>query len=547
MAHFKKTKLASKVALALNCLVIAGCMGTDSNSSTAASSTAASMAGISEQQAFPRLEQTAVLSGPVGIPGETLYLPFNLPAGIQRLEARFIEGSPDTKLGLGLFGPGGAKFQTGDFRGITGEERREIFVQQDAATLGFTAGDLPSGEWLIAVPNFLNFGGTAFVEVKMFSQNGIVDADLVNLTKPAIEPVPEMVIDQPGWYKGDLHVHTVYSSDSFSSGSAKTPRAAAEAAQANGLDFIALTDHNVTVQNRQLRSASPENFLLLAGEEVTTWVGGPGHLVVAGLDATDHIDWRFRPEFGRYARTPLWNENDSPIIPLLEQLREKKIFATAAHPYVVPGAGSDWGFFQDSDLDARALPDALEIWNAEFFASSGDLSLRQWDLELTRNRKLCVNGGSDIHGFEGSNPLGTPYKIGTPTTVVWAESLSRRAIVDSLRSCRAYITQNPEGPSLVIKSGTFMMGDTVFASATESVPVEIEVKNSPAGAILSVFHNGVPVNSTVINSSDQNVTVNIPALAQGGVRAELRPAVTPPAYPTPLALTNPIFIRLSPN
>ncbi|MCR2745574.1 CehA/McbA family metallohydrolase [Limnobacter parvus] len=542
MSFVENTKLLGNLALALNCFVVAACMG-DGNSTTTNTSRTATF----EQQAFPRLEQTVVLSGPVGIPGETLYLPFNLPAGIQRLEARFVDGSPDTKLGLGLFGPGGAKFQLSDFRGITGEERREIFVQRDAATLGFTAGDLPSGEWQIAVPNFLNFGGTAFVEVKMFSQNGIVDADIVNLTKPVIEPVPEMVIDQPGWYKGDLHVHTVYSSDAFSSGSAKTPREAAEAAKANGLDFIALTDHNVTVQNRKLRSASPDEFLLLAGEEVTTWQGGPGHLVVVGLDENDHIDWRFRPEFGKYARTPLWNENDSPIIPLLETLREKKIFATAAHPYVVPGAGSDWGFFQDSDLDARALPDALEIWNAEFFASSGDLSLRQWDLELSRNRKLCVNGGSDIHGFDGSNPLGTPYKIGTPTTVVWAESLSRRAIIDSLRSCRAYITKDPEGPMLVIKSAEVMMGDTVVASLTDLVPIEIEVAQAMAGAILLVFHNGAPVHASILNGDSQSVTVNVPALAQGGVRAELRPPLVPPSYPTPLALTNPIFIRLANN
>jgi len=538
VTFLNRATLAPTLEIVACCFLSVACTGGASNSGTNVSNVA-----VTEQQASPRLEQTVVLSGLVGIPGETLYLPFNLPNGIQRLEARFIEGSPDTKLGLGLFGPGGAKFQMSDFRGITGEERREIFVQRDAATPGFTAGDLPSGEWQIAVPNFLNFGGTAFVEVKMFSQNGIVDADIVNLTKPATEPVPEMVIDQPGWYKGDLHVHTVYSSDAFSSGSAKTPRDAAEAAKANGLDFIALTDHNVTVQNRRLRSASPNGFLLLAGEEVTTWQGGPGHLVVAGLNAQDHIDWRFRPQFGRYARTPLWGENDSPIIPLLETLREKRIFSTAAHPYVVPGAGSDWGFFQDSDLDARALPDALEIWNAEFFASSGDLSLRQWDLELARNRKLCVNGGSDIHGFDGSNPLGTPYEIGTPTTVVWAESLSRRAIVDSLRSCRAYITKDPAGPSLVIKSGDMMMGDTVVASLTDLVTIEVEVKQAVAGAVLLVFHNGAPVYASVLNGDSQNVTVSVPAIAQGGVRAELRPPLAPSSYPTPLALTNPIFIR----
>lgn len=73
----------------------------------------------------------------------------------------------------------------------------------------------------------------------------------------------------------------------------------------------------MTRQNARMPLAAPPGFLLLGGEEVTTWLGGPGHLIVAGLDAGEHIDWRFRPVNGRYQRTATWKPDDEPIQELL--------------------------------------------------------------------------------------------------------------------------------------------------------------------------------------------------------------------------------------
>lgn len=87
------------------------------------------------------------------------------------------------------------------------------------------------------------------------------------------------------------------------------------------------------------------------------------------------------------------------------------------------------------------------------------------------------------------------------------------------------------------------MGDTIIAPLTDLVTIDVEVKQAMAGAVLLVFHNGAPIHVSVLNGEAQTVQINVPAIAQGGVRAELRPPITPPSYPTPLALTNPIFIR----
>ena len=475
--------------------------------------------------------QAMQLTGEVGVPGDTLYLPFDMPGGHERMEALFDVGSPATKLGLGVFDQRGTGFQNNGFRGITGEERREFFIASDEATPGFTAGALQAGRWTLVVPNFLNASGTAVVAVKL----------LCGTAKATPQPLPQLerVRDEAGWYAGDLHVHSHFSSDANASGSALTPRGLAERAQAMGLDFIAITDHNVTAQNRRLSADTVPGFLLLGGEEVTTWVAGPGHLVVAGLDENEHVDWRFRPVNGRYQRTATWKPDDRPIQDVLAYTRARGLFATAAHPYVAPGLGSDWGFFPDSDQDVDALPDALEVWNDSFTVTSGDITLRQWDTELARNRHLCGNGGSDLHGVDRG------IEVGQPATVVFADALSRAAVIDALRHCRVYITTDATtGPALLLSAATAggepqMMGGTVTGATTDLVTVSARVTGG-AGATLTLIQNGLPILTTTIAGDDSTVTQMTLLGSGGAVRAELRAS---PGALAPLALSNPVFLR----
>ncbi len=500
--------------------------------------------------------KTLLLSGDVGLPGDTLYLPFDMPPGIQRIDLVFADGSPATKLGLGLFDQRGTGFLDNGFRGIAGEERRSAFIDVDDATPGFVAGDLPAGRYTVVVPNFQNAGGIAIVEVKLTPSRKALSRPLSEFFA---EPAPEMVVDQPGWYKGDLHVHTSFSSDAFSSKAALSPSQMAKRAQGFGLDFIALTDHNVIDQNSRMLSDSPLGFLLLGGMEVTTWVGGPGHLIVAGLQSGEFVDWRFRPRFGRYARTFSWKPDDRPIQDVLEFTRKRGIFSSAAHPYVAPGLGSDWGFFNDSDLDPNALPDSMEVWNDDFRKAFGELSLKQWDLELTRNRKVCGNGGSDIHGigkgtFDGqlgdNNPLRVNEKleVGNPTTVVWAESLSRKAITASLRRCRAYVTAHPKGPGLVLNAEDsqgvkYMMGDTVTGQPQAQVQFSAAVTGGK-GLWLLIIRNGAVVAASQISNDEQTVMHSQPLAGSGALRAELRQGNQDVTLP--MALSNPIFLRSTP-
>jgi len=66
-----------------------------------------------------------------------------------------------------------------------------------------------------------------------------------------------VVLDEPGWYRGDLHAHTPESSDAWSSHRAMTPREWADACRAIGLDFPA--SGSIGANCRRINSPAASN------------------------------------------------------------------------------------------------------------------------------------------------------------------------------------------------------------------------------------------------------------------------------------------------
>ena len=137
----------------------------------------------------------------------------------------------------------------------------------------FTPGPIPAGTWTVIVLVFLAVLPTQVrIRVRMTRGSRAV---------PVLpEPLPGVVNDAPGWYRGDLHCHTEASSDAWRTGMALRPGDWAHLARSLGLDFLALTDHNVISQNLTLTGDNVDDVLLLAGEEVTNYFHG--HATVSG-------------------------------------------------------------------------------------------------------------------------------------------------------------------------------------------------------------------------------------------------------------------------
>ena len=464
--------------------------------------------------------------------GEYIYRTFRVPRGVNRVTVALTKGNPETKVGVGLFDWRGAGYQSPGFRGVYGEESSRFFVASGSASRSFTPGPIGPGRWTVVVPVFRAAGPTEIrVEVTLtFGPEG-------GKARPPAEV--GVVNDAPGWYSGDLHCHTTQSSDAFASGTALTPEGWADVARRIGLDFVSLTDHNVVKQNRYLGEAAGAGVLLLGGEEMTNWFHG--HATVTGLRPGRWLDWRQRPE-----GVPL-EGHEKRIGAFIEEAERLDVYASAAHP---SGANLSWQFFAEAEADPSLLPDGLEVWTGPF-QPDDEASVEQWDRLLNQGRRIFANGGSDTHGTQNTGGFGP----GMPTTVAYADALSRRGVVAALKAGRAFVTRRPprQGGAEVYLSALGpdgqrqIVGGAVYGGTSDTVEFSALVRKG-SGMRLVLLRDGAQVLTQPITSDEQTVALTQPVGTGGYVRAELRgEPFTDPENPAASrldmeALTNPIFL-----
>jgi hypothetical protein len=474
--------------------------------------------------------ETVTLTATVAGTGTYAYLPFEVPPGVNRVAARLEKEHAEAALGFGLFDHRGPEYQSPGFRGIYGAERAEFEVAADAASASFLPGPIEPGTWTIIVPVFQAPRPTRIT----------VTVTLTYGRQPRLfrlRPAPTLVDPQPGWYRGDLHCHTPESSDAWASGSALDPAGWARTCRDLGLDFAALTDHNVVSQNLHLAAATVPGILLLAGEEMTNWFHG--HATVSGLsDPTGWLDWRQRP-----AGVPL-QEHEERLPAFLAAAGELDAFVSAAHPFF---AHLSWQFLTEAAADPTARTHGIEIWTGQFTPDC-EVALEAWDGMLRDGQRIVANGGSDLHGTE--NDLG--FVAGTPTTVVYADALERGAIVRALRAGRSFVTRLPDGVEIYLTAvgpgdQRRIVGGSVHGDAGDVVHVEALVRKG-AGAVCTLVANGVEARQELLTSDEQVVALDLPIGAGGYVRAEVRRSpTTDPAAPLSghtgmEAFTNPIWL-----
>ncbi|HUH68677.1 MAG TPA: CehA/McbA family metallohydrolase [Mycobacterium sp.] len=340
------------------------------------------------------------------------YLPFDVPAGVQQIrvstshEDFAVGGLARNVLDLGVFGPAGHDLgNAAGFRGWSGGARDGFVISGTYATPGYLAGPIEPGVWAVALgPVVVSPWGMAW-QVRVTMERG---QPAPERGQPATEGGPVIVpppasVGGARWYRGDLHLHTVYSDGE------RHPGELVSAAHAGGLDFIVSTDHNTNAANRVWPVCRTGSLLVVPGEEVTT---RHGHWLAVGLSTHAWVDWRYGPRDGVFPR-------------FAAEVREAGGLVVAAHPAVpLPGSAWEFGF---------AHVDALEVWNGRWNFDD-ELSLRIWQRLLRQGRRVVAVGGSDSHGKH--------QLVGSPQTAVHASELSIPAIIDGLRCGRSYIVRS---------------------------------------------------------------------------------------------------------
>jgi len=408
--------------------------------------------------------------------------PFAVPAHTRRLTITFHYTGKEEKttLDLGVEDPHG-------FRGWSGGNKSSFTIGANDATPSYLPGELVAGEWklLIGVPNIRPQSTASYDAEIFFEPAGTAKTDAFTDT-----PLRQ----GPGWYRGDLHMHTAHSDGHCKSQSGKQVPCPVfltlDAASKRGLDFIAITDHNTTSHYDAMRELQPyfDQLLLIPGREITTFVG---HANIFGI--TQFVDFR---------------EGSTNMNALFQHARDLGALVSINHPGAPTGEicmGCGWQAATDMHL-----VNTIEAVNGG--SEEGQYSgIPFWEKQLNAGYRIPAIGGSDNH--DAQIPPDRPSAVGSPTTVVYANDLSVPSILAGMRSGRVFVDLTGSKDRLLDfrahASGTeVLMGGTTQARSGELLELTVHVL-ACSGSKLRIVVDGKEdpaIPDATIGAADQTLT-----------------------------------------
>ncbi|HWG13763.1 MAG TPA: CehA/McbA family metallohydrolase [Streptosporangiaceae bacterium] len=331
------------------------------------------------------------------------YIEVEVPPGTRALRAEVRYDHQAGVLDLGCLGPGG-------FRGWSGGARDRFEIGATAATPGYLPGEPEPGRWQVIVgPYRVPPDGLEWELVAEAVSSGGPDPERSPDPPPAAARPPRRQLPAtPGrqWWAGDLHTHTEHSDG------VQTVAELALLASGNGLDFIAVTDHNTISHHRELAAAGRRyGITLIPGQEVTT---SQGHANALG-------------DIG-------WVDFREPAAKWLAVTRARGGLLSVNHPIAGPVS---W---------MHAMPERpplVEVWHWSWLDLSWTTPLSWW---RAWDPAAIPVGGSDWHRPGSDAPPGTP--------VTWVESESDEpaALLAAIGAGRVAISAGRDGPVL-LRSG----------------------------------------------------------------------------------------------
>jgi hypothetical protein len=361
-------------------------------------------------------------------------------------------------LDIGLFDPR-------DFRGWSGSHKLAFTVAETWATPAYVLGPIPQGVWRILLGPYKVGPRGCEYDVRITFSAECGDPPF---TEPwqvvAQRPAGLVAAAEPGWLRGDLHCHTLYSDgDSW-------PADMLSQAVERGLDFLGVTDHNQTGhQAAYARVEGAHLPLILPGIEVTTY---GGHWNAWGTDQW----WDFL------------HPTEAATSAAMQAAAASGAVVSVNHPKPF---GPPWRYPNAAGFHA------VEVWNGSW-PEANAVSLAWWDSLLRAGRRIVAVGGSDTHHLKraGDRP-------GRPTTWVYVgEDRSVSGVLSALKAGRVFVSRDVDGPQL------FLWTDRLRVVGA-------------SGATLSLIGDHGVERSTTVASDDwtTSVTMESPYL-----RAELRDA-----------------------
>jgi hypothetical protein len=305
---------------------------------------------------------------------------------------------------------------------------QSLSITEYTATPGYTLGKLQAGTW------------TVFIDTHRILPPEPIQYTLeIEMSDELIEKValPAKGITKPrgpGWYRGDLHGHTLHSDARWN-----VPDFA-KYARDYKLDFVTLTDHNTVSALAQLDSLAGDDLLTMGGNELTTYYG---HALALGV--REWQEWRVGTGI--------------TMMQIAKQVKTKNGIFIIAHPHSVGDpecTGCDWSYKDMMPGIARHI----EIWNGSWAGDSGnERGLRRFYQWLNEGYRMVATAGTDIHG-----PMEDPQP---GFNQVYADELNEGEILKAIQQGHLYLSS---GPRLEFTANNqdeqVMIGDIISGTIT---------------------------------------------------------------------------------
>lgn len=474
---------------------------------------AVAVAGATTLWASAAGAQDLVLDGEVPLDDlDHFFIPFEVPPGTVEIEVQHDDQSEVNVLDWGLEDAEG-------FRGWGGGNAEPAIVGLEAASRSYIPGEVV-GAWKVVVGKVQIEEMPATYHVEIFFRD---TPTLAPQTERAPYAPPPALSGEARWYAGDFHVH------SEQSGDARPPiDEVATFARSRGLDFVELSEHNTNAQLGFYDAIQPDHpdLLLIPGVEWTTYDGHAN-----GIGAVDWVDHKI-------------GQPGVTVEAAVEAFHDQGALFSLNHPALDVGSLC-FGCLWEHDL-APSHIDAVEIITVGWM-QGGSLFAKKaialWDEICDTGQHAAAIGGSDDHraGVE----LGAfQSPIGDPTTMVYAEELSVKGILDGVRDGRTVVKlQGPDDPMIELQTSVVRQGDTVSAEAvTITAVVSDGVSDFDEPNQLRFVRDGEPGEPIDITSDpfEHNLSVTPPTEGQTRVRAEVLVA------DQPRTVTSHVWVELGP-
>jgi len=234
------------------------------------------------------------------------------------------------------------------------------------------------------------------IEVQMGSEYTI-EKNIVDIRKSdTLKVVLKQLIDlkEIGWYAGDLHHHSIFSSPVYGGDDpvVESPAEVKAHMTSIGLSFGALSDHHNVLNHEQWMATKDSDFLPIVSKEISTT---NGH--VMSLNVQDDVIYKI-PKSDMRTHEYLHQE----FIRITDQIRDKEGLAQINHPRDMNPSIS----LSSKMSEHINMFDTMEIWNGSIPMMPGttnDQAFKLWLEQINKGEFIPGTTGSDTHNTKAND------------------------------------------------------------------------------------------------------------------------------------------------